>query len=64
MTISKKEHKIISEQEFEKKVYELRKVNSLVDRLINDLGSWESFPPHLLAQLFDLVGAKPRINKY
>lgn len=58
------ETNLVPIEEFNKKLDELRKTNSLVDRLINDLGTWEKFPEHLRSQLFEMVGCRPIINKY
>jgi len=55
---------IINREEFERKVIEYRLKNKLVDNLINQLGSWEKFPPHLIQNLFENLGCKPLINKY
>ncbi len=56
--------KEITEEEFNQRLIEYRKENSLVDRLIIDLGSWEEFPPHLIQNLFERMDCKPIINKY
>jgi len=55
---------IIPLNEFNEKIEKFKKENWLVNKLINELGSWENFPPHLIRDLFYRLGSKPQINKY
>lgn len=57
-------YKIVPLDEFNLKLSELRKNNNLVDRLVNDLGTWEKLPDRLIQNLFKLLDCKPAINKY
>lgn len=55
---------LIPLEEFRKKVEEQKKNNFVIRKLDNECGGWESWPPHLIRDLFFRIGARPIINKY
>lgn len=60
----KEEIPMVPLEEFEERLEEYRKENSLADRVIQAVGGWENMQDHLVQDLFKRMNCKPIINKY